>query len=77
MLDKDKLEELFKIATKASERMLESGYPDFSLTGIKWDEEENEWIVSFYSNYGNNENSHIGVTATTNGGYVTTGKYYE
>lgn len=76
MLDKDKLEELVKIATKASDRMVESGYPDFSLTGIRWDEEENEWIVSFYSDYGN-ENSHIGVTATTNGGYVTTGKYYE
>lgn len=75
MLDKDKLEELFKIASKASEQMITSGYPDFSLTGIKWDEGENEWIVSFYSDYGN-ENSHIGVTATANG-YVTTGKYYE
>jgi hypothetical protein len=62
VLDKDKLEELVKIATKASEKMLESGCPDFSLTGIKWDEEEAEWIVSFYSDYGN-ENSHIGVSA--------------
>lgn len=76
MLDKNKLEELIKIATKASERMLESGYPDFLLTGIKWDEEETEWIVSFYSDYGN-ESNHIGVTATANGKYVTTGKYYE
>ncbi|MEH2200095.1 hypothetical protein [Nostoc sp.] len=75
MLDKDKLGELVKIATKASEKMLQSGYPDFSLTGIKWDEEEAEWIVSFYSDYGN-ENSHIGVSATANS-YVTTGKYYE
>lgn len=43
MLDKDKLQELLKIATKASEKMIKFGYPDFSLTGIKWDEEENEW----------------------------------
>lgn len=75
MLDKDKLEELLQIATKASEKMITFGYPDFSLTGIKWDEEENEWIVSFYSDYGN-ENNYIGVALTASG-YVTTGIYYE
>lgn len=55
MLNRLELYKLIEIIELAASKMEETGLPDFDLAGATWDDEESQWEVKFYSDYGNIE----------------------
>jgi hypothetical protein len=75
-IDSSRYEEFSKIANKANEFLHEHEYPEFEIIGINWDEDESQWVVSYYSDYSNNEFINVWV-ATTERGYRLAGHSFE
>jgi hypothetical protein len=55
MLNKLELYKLSEIVELAVSKMEELELADFDLVGASWDDEESQWEVKFYSDYGNIE----------------------
>lgn len=55
MLDSSTYSEFPKIVEKAAEFLEKHDISDFNVVGINWDEDECQWVVSFYSDYSNHE----------------------
>ncbi len=75
------LEELIKIVKTATNAMHEKGLPEFSLIAVNLDWDEVQWVVSFYTDYGN-EYIHIRISDTSpawqiEGNYVYKGCAYD
>jgi hypothetical protein len=66
MLDVDKHEEFSKIAQRANDFLDEHDVSDFHFIGINWDGEENQWVVSYESDFANGEFISVWVSVVDN-----------
>lgn len=77
MLNFNDIEELPKIAKKANEFLSEHDIEDYSITGINWDDEQSQWIVSYYSDYSNHEFISVWVAEVAKSNYRLAGHSFE
>lgn len=76
MISKDRYQEISKIIKKANEFLEEEQIPDFSILGVVWDDDDCQWLVMFYSDYGN-EFINVWVTENGKGIYRLAGHSFE
>lgn len=76
MLHASDYEELAKIAEKANDFLYEHECLEFYIIGINWDDEKDQWLISYQSNYSNHEFINVSVTPVDNG-YTLCGHSFE
>ncbi|BDA74413.1 hypothetical protein CAL7716_085790 [Calothrix sp. PCC 7716] len=62
MLNKLELYRLSEIVELAVSKMEELELPDFDLAGASWNDDDSQWEVKFYSDYGDVEYTTVFVT---------------
>lgn len=77
MLNFKDSEELLKIVEKSNEFLAEHDIEDFSITGLNWDDDESQWIVSYCSDYSNHEFINVWVMEVGKSDYRLAGHSFE
>lgn len=76
MLDSLEYRELGRIAETANSYLYGIGIPNFEIIGVNWDDDQHQWVVSYYTDYSNHEYINVWVARTQNG-YVEKSHSFE
>ncbi len=73
MLHDFELSKIKNIVEIAATKMSELDFKAYQLLSVVWDDDDNEWVVKFYSDYGSFEYTKVFVVEISNGKFRLSG----
>jgi hypothetical protein len=77
MLNSKEYNKLSKIVEAANQFLEQEGCSDFSVMGVNWHEASQQWVVSYCSDYSNNEFTNVWVDKKDINYFVTQHSFEE
>lgn len=77
MLHEFELSNISEIVELAATRMSELNFSSYMLVSVAWDDNESEWCVKFYSDYGTFEYTTVSVVEIGDAKYRLAGHRHE